>query len=247
MKTSDLLKTEYSSKVVGGFFLVIAIYLFISTEYTNAAIGAFFIGIFALVILHKPTVEEETAISSLECSVRPVVDIVDELELEGPSIAVPTSEYLSEPRTFIPSEDVATVPELYDEIILVPEGLGISLEPTGLPLVKQAKSRMEYDFTGEGIEASRECMGILTHGLNLAKSFSLNKQEVFYRLRITLGRYWNFCEKMRDKHPNICEKSLCPICSAYITIASEGLGSNLKIVDFDIDDRHIKYILEKVR
>ena len=246
MKTSDILKPMYISKVIGGLFLVLSAYLFFMTSYFNAALGSFFIGIVTVVILHLPTVEEETSIASLECDVVPLENILKDLELSGNGISVKPSEDLSESRIFVPSDEMDGVPDLYDEITLVSDGLGISIPPPGLPLLKKAKERMEYDYLAEGIEGARECMGILTHGLDLAGSFSFREEDGRYKLRITHKRYWDYCKELREENGEICTRTACPLCSSYITCASEGLDKSLKISDFKVEDKHVIYTLEEV-
>lgn len=248
MKITKILRPEYISKVIGAAFLIIALYLFLYTSYTNAALASGFIGIFTILIVNQPTVDESTAKAELSSGVIPVNDLLKDLELKGNGVAVPPIRNLTESRTYIPAGELKELPELYDDMSVVSGGrgnMGVSLVPMGKTLMDEAKSKMEYDIEGEGIEASREIMGHLSQGMELAKSFSLRDEE-FVKLRITHGKYLDYCEKLRDESEDVCTRTGCPICSAYMTTAAEGISKPLKIINLEKDGKHIKIDLEEV-
>ncbi len=249
MKIGDLKKPEYLSKVFGTIFIVLSIYLFISTENMNIAFGSLFIGVITIVILHFKTVEKSTAESMLESSVLPLNDLIGDLDLKGDGVYIPPGKNLSSSRTYIPAGDFKGLPDIYDEMTIITGGVGrtgISLKPLGAPIVSEAKIRMESDLDGVGIEGAREGMGILTHGLSLAKSFSFREDEGQFKLRITHDGYNDYCEGLRKYSTKLCTRTGCPICSAYLTCASEGMKTPLRVVEFEKEDKHIKYTLEDV-
>jgi len=250
MKKEDLKSPEYLSKVIGTIFIILSIYLFIFTEQINTAFASLFIGVLTITILHFKTVKISTAESMLESSVMPLNDLLEDLDLDGDGVYVPPNEQLSSSRTYIPAGDFRGIPTLYDEMTVITGGAGrtgISLIPSGAPILDEAKEHMESELYGIGIEGAREGMGILTHGLSLAKSFSLRREDGSIKLRITHNGFNDYCEELRGKSTKLCTRTGCPICSAYITCASEGLDTPLRIVGFEKDEKHIKFTLEEVR
>ncbi len=248
MKVSKVLRPEYISKVIGAVFIIIALYLFFYTSYTNAALASAFIGIFTILIVNEPTVDESTAKAGLSSGVKPINDLLKDLEVKGTGVFVPPIRNLTRSRTYIPAGELKELPDLYDDMNVVSGGrgnMGISIEPIGKTLLDEAKSKMEYDIEGEGIEASREIMGHLSQGMELAKSFSIRDEENF-KIRITHGKYLDYCEKLREESEDICKRTCCPICSAYITAASEGISKPLKITSLEKEEKHIKIELEEV-
>lgn len=248
MKISKILRPEYISKLIGAVFVSIAIYLFLYTSYTNAALASAFIGIFTILIVNEPTVDESTAKAELSSGIKPINELLVDLEVKGKAVAVPPIRNLTESRTYIPAGELKDLPDLYNDMYVVSGGrgnMGVSLVPMGKTLLDEAKDKMEYDIEGEGIEASREIMGHLSQGMKLAKSFSLRDEE-YVKIRITHGKYLDFCESLRAGSEDICTRTGCPICSAYITAAAEGLSKPLKIVDLEKEGKHIKIDLEEV-
>ncbi len=249
MREYRLLKPEYSSKVLGVIFISISIYLFWMTDHTNAGLAAAFIGIFTLFIVHYATVDEDVAVAGLKSGVLSYHNILEDLDLSNKGVIIPPNESLNESRAYVPAGKLESIPDIYDEMTIVSSGrgrTGIALVPPGQPLLEEAKDRIEYKIEGKGIQSGRECMGHLSKGMGLAKSFSLRKKGDVVRIRITLDKYDDYCENLREKSSNICTRSGCPICSAYITSASEALSSPLKIESFRKEKNHIKYELEEV-
>lgn len=248
MKISKILRPEYISKIIGTVFIMIALYLFFYTSYTNAALASGFIGIFTILIVNQPTVDESTAKAELSSGVKPINDLLKDLEVKGTGIAVPPIRNLTESRTYIPAGELRELPDLYDDMTVVTGGrgnMGVSIVPLGKTLLDEAKSKMEYDIEGEGIEASREIMGHLSQGMELAKSFSLRDEE-YIKLRITHGKYLDYCEKLRKDSSDICKRTGCPICSAYVTAAAEGISKPLRVFKLEKDGKYIKIGLEEV-
>jgi len=249
MRKHRLLKPEYSSKVIGVIFISISIYLFSMTDHTNAGLASAFIGIFTILIVHYPTVDEDVAVAGLKSGILSYHNILDDLELSDKGVILPPNESLNESRTYIPAGKLDGIPDIYDEMTIISSGrgrTGIALVPPGQPLLEEAKDRIEYKIEGKGIQSGRECMGHLSKGMGLAKSFSLRKKGKRIRIRITLEKYDDYCENLREKSSNICTRSGCPICSAFLTGASEALSSPLKIESFEKEKNHIKYELEEV-
>ncbi len=250
MNWRKILRPEYSSKIIGLIFISLAAYLFLKSDYTNAAIGAAFIGIFTLLIIHFSTVEEDVAIAGLKSGVVSIHNMLEDLDMSEKGVVVNPHKNLTESRVYVPAGNFEKLPDLFDEMTIVSSGkgkVGISLTPPGLPILKEAKDRMEYGIEGREIEAGRECMSHLSQGMNLAKSFSFRKSEDGQiKLRITLASYDDYCEELRETSEKICSRTGCPICSAYLTAASESLSIPLKIVDFQKEDKHIKYTLEEI-
>ncbi|MBS3816235.1 MAG: hypothetical protein KGY76_01585 [Candidatus Thermoplasmatota archaeon] len=249
MKNSKLLRPEYTSKMIGAVFLGMSVYLFFFTSYTNAALGAFFIGIFTLFIIHVSTVEEDTAIAELRSGAISLHELLEDLELSGKGVVVCPRKDLTVSRIYIPAGEFDELPDLYDEMTIVSGGrgkVGVSVVPPGKPLLDEAKQKMEYDMEGQGIEAARECMGYLSEGMELARSFSLREEDDKIKLRITLQKYDDYCEDLRDEAEKICPRTGCPICSAYLTAGSEALSKPLKITEFEKEEQHVKYTLEEV-
>ncbi len=246
MNPSDMLRPEYSSKIVGTIFIAVGIYLLFFTIYTNAGLASIFIGMFTALIVNQRTVEEDTAISELECSIAPLYALVSDLNIEGRGVLVPPGGNLRSTRVFIPArKEFRGLPNLYDEMTIVTGDagrVGMSLEPMGKPLSREAVKRLGMETTG--IEGAREMMGMLSHGLGLAKSFSVIEEGDNIRLRITHGRYNDYCEKLRNDYPGICEKTACPLCSAYMTVLSEAISKPVRITSFDKEDEHVKYTLK---
>lgn len=249
MDITVIKRPEYISKIIGSIFVILSLYLFIFTGYFNIAFGSLFIGVLTITIMHFKTVEKTTADGMLRSSVKPLDDLLDDLDLKGHGIFIPPGKQLSSSRTYIPAGEFTGIPNIYDEMTIITGGtgrVGISLKPLGEPILDEAKDRMESDLDGLDIEGAREGMGILTHGLSLAKSFSLRREDRSIKLRITLGDYNEYCEKIRDETDNLCTRTSCPICSSYLTCACEGLGTPLRMVEFEKEDKHVKYTLEEV-
>ncbi len=243
------LRPEYSSKVIGVIFLSVSIYLFLTTDHINASLAAAFIGIFTILIVHYPTVEEDVAMAGLRSSVLSYHEILEDLDVTEKGVLLPPHENLTESRVYIPAGELEEIPDIYDEMTIVSSGkgkMGISLVPPGRPLLEEAKQKLDYDLEGKGIESGRECMGHLSQGMGLAKSFSLREKEGKIKLRITLGRYDDYCENLRKDSRKICTRTGCPICNAFLTGAAEALSSPLKIERFEKEDEHIKYELEEL-
>ncbi len=247
---SKILRPEYSSKIVGVIFIILSSYLFLFTRYTNASIGALFIGLLSIFIIHLPTVEKDTAVAGLKSGYPTIHHLLEDLEVSKYGVFIPTKKNLTEPRVYIPAGDTLTdLPDLYDEMCIVSGGrgkTGISLVPPGKPLLDEAKDEMEYEIEGEGITAGRESMAHLTQGMGLAKSFSFREEKGKVKIRITLGSYDDFCEEMKEETQDLCTRTGCPICGAFLTAASECLGCPLKIVDFEKEDKHVKYTLKRL-
>jgi len=249
MEKHRLLKPEYSSKLIGILFISISLYLFLLTDHINAGLAAAFIGIFTMLIVHYPTVEEDVAVAELKSGILSYHNILEDLDLSNNGVLIPPNDNLTESRVYIPAGKMEYIPDIYDEMTVVSSGrgrTGVSLVPPGQPLLEEAKDRIEYSIEAKGIESGRECMGHLSKGMGLAKSFSFRKKDDRIRIRITLDRYEDYCENLRESSSNICTRTACPICSAYLTSASEVLSSPLKIKDFEKEKNHIKYELEEV-
>lgn len=247
MKVIDIGKPEIVSKLIGGVFIVLGIYLLMFTPHMNASLGALFIGIFSVLILNFPTVEKDTALSELESSIAPLENILDDLDLKGKGVFIPPREELSETRVFIPAGEFEGLPKIYDEMTIVPGGkgkTGVSIPPPGYPLVEEAKERMEYEMEGESVEEARELMGMMAHGLDLVKSFSFRKKKDIYKLRLTQGTYMDVCSEIKKMHENITTRTGCPISSAFLAAAAEGVSRPLRITDFEEEGVHMKYTLK---
>lgn len=243
------MRPEYSSKIIGIVFISISIYLFLMTDYLNAALASGFIGIFTLLIINFPTVEEDVSLAGLKSGVLSYHEILADLDVADKGVHVPPIQDLTEPRVYVPAGEFRELPDLYDEITIVSLGsgkVGIAVNPPGLPLLQEAKDRLEYGIEGKGQESGRECMGHLSEGMGLARSFSFRKEGEKVKVRITHGRYLEYCESLRNVSKDICTRTGCPICSAYLITAAESLSTPLKVVDFEVEGRHIKYELEEV-
>jgi len=249
MERYELLKPEYISKVIGVIFISIAIYLFLMTGHTNAGLASAFIGIFTLLIIHYPTVDEDVAIAELKSGIRSYHNLLDDLNLSKKGVIIPPRNNLTESRVYIPAGKFKKIPDIYDEMTIISSGsgrTGVAIPSPGQPLLEEAKDRIEYEIEGKGVQGGREVMGHLSKGMGLAKSFSFRKKGHDVRIRITLDRYGDYCKNIRDRSPDICTRTGCPICSAYLTATSEALSSPLKIKNFEIEKSHIKYELEEM-
>lgn len=202
-----------------------------------------------MLIVHYPTVEEDVAIAELKSGVLSYHNILDDLDLSNNGVILPPIDNLTESRIYVPAGKLESIPDIYDDMTIISSGrgrTGIALEPPGKPLLEEAKNRIEYDIEGKGIQGGRECMGHLSKGMGLANSFSFRKKDDKIRIRITLEKYEEYCENLRDDVPDICTRTACPICSAFLTVASEALSSPLEIKDFEKEKKHIKYELEEL-
>ncbi len=249
MKLSTLKKPEYSSKIAGAVFFIIALLLFLFTQYTTAALGAAFIGLLLVLLIHESTVEEEVAIAGLFSGVSSLNRLLDDLEIDGNAIAVPPGKNLTESRTYIPAGDFNGLPDLYDEMSIVGvEGkTGISLVPVGLPLLELAKNRMKYDLKDSGMEGVHDCLSHLSIGMEMARSYHLKEENGETRLIINLSKYENCCQKLRKESGDLCRKAVCPICSAFITGISEGSSLPIRIVRFERKENLAEFLLEKIQ
>ena len=249
MAKHKLLRPEYSSKIIAVIFISISVYLFLFTDHINPALASAFIGILTLLIVNFPTVEEDVSIASLKSGVLSYHEILDDLEVASMGIHIPPKGDLTGSRAYIPASESIEVPEISDEMTIVSLGrgkIGIAVTPPGYPLLEEAKERIGYDLEDKGLESGRECMGHLSEGMGLARSFSFRREDGNVKLRITHGRYQDYCASLREVSTNICTRTGCPICSAFLTGASESLSSRLKVVDFEVEGRHIKFDLEVI-
>ena len=249
MKLRDIGRPEIISKFIGGVFIAIGIYLLLFTGHLNASLGALFIGIFTILILNEPTVEREVAFSELESSALSLEKIFDDLDVKGKGVFIPPREDLTETRVFVPAGEFEGLPRIYDDMTIVPGGkgkTGIAIPPPGYPLLERAKERSEFEPEGNSIEEAREMMGMLAQGLDLAKSFSFRKEGDDYKLRVTMGDYDEVCEKIKGSSEMICTRTGCPICSAFLSAAVEGLSEPLRITDYEEEGNHKKYTLKVV-
>ena len=246
MKASDILKPKITSKIAAAVFVFIGIYLLLFTEHRNAGLGALFIGIFTGLIVNESTVEEEIATAEMESSTEPLHSLLTDLKVLGNGVMVPPSGDLSKTRVYLPAgKDLRRLPDLFDEMVVVTGGtgrLGISLVPPGEPIYGKALSKLDY--RGDGIEGAREVMGMLSHGMGMAGSFSVREEQDEFKLRITHGRYLDYCDKTMSRSQGICQKTACPLCSAYLMALVEGVSSPLAIKDFEREGPHVKYTLE---
>jgi len=239
---------DISHWIAGGIFVGIGLYLLIFTNYNTPGFGSLFLGIFISLVMKGGLVEEEVSKSSLESGVESLDLLLDDLGLSGNGVFVPEGDTLSSPRTYVPAGSFQRLPELYDEMMVVSsEGgrVGISLIPTGKPLFDEASSRLEN--TSEGIEGAREIMGMLSHGMGLTKSCSIREDEEVISIRLTHGVYGDYCSKLRENRPDICVRTGCPICSAFLTAACSALSEPLLIKDFEVRQPHIIYRMERVK
>jgi len=249
MDMRRFLRPEYSSKFIGVIFISISIYLFFFTDHINAALASLFIGIFTLLIVNSPTVEEDVSLASLRSGVLSYHEILEDLEVADKGVHVPPTRDLTESKVYVPAGEIDSLPALYDEITVVSLGkgkVGMSIDPPGLPLLKEAKQRLEYDIESGGLESGRECMGHLSEGMGLAKSFSIRREDGKVKVRITHGRYFEYCDDLRDISTDICTRTGCPICSSYLTAAAQSLSEPLRVLDFEVEGKHVKYDLEEI-
>ncbi|MFP4142410.1 MAG: hypothetical protein ACOCTN_03985 [Candidatus Natronoplasma sp.] len=249
MEKPRYLRPEYSSKITGIIFICISIYLFFKTDHLNAALASGFIGIFTILIINYPTVEEDVSLAGLKSGVLTYHDILADLDVADKGVHVPPNDNLTESRVYVPAGELKDLPDLYDEMTIVSSGsgkVGISVNPPGLPLLREAKDRLEYGIERGGLESGRECMGHLSEGMGLARSFSFREKDSKINVRITHGRYLEYCESLRNVSTDICTRTGCPICSAYLIAAAESLSQPLEVVDFEVQGRHIKFELEEV-
>ncbi len=245
----DIGRPEMISKFIGGVFIAMGIYLLLFTGHFNASIGAFFIGIFTILILNEPTVEKEIAFSELESGALSLERIFDDLDVRGKGVFIPPQEDLTETRVFVPAGDFEGLPKIYDDMTIVPGGkgkTGIAIPPPGYPLLERAKERSEFETEGKSIEEAREMMGMLSQGLDLAKSFSFRKEGDVYKLRVTMGDYAEVCQKIKDSSDDICTRTGCPIGSAFLSAAVEGISKPLRITGFEEEGAHRKFTLKVV-
>lgn len=237
---------DVTSTVFGGAFIALGVYLLTATDHLTPGLGAVFIGIFTMMVMTGKTVDEEVSMAGMKGDADTLDELLEELGIEGAMIQIPSGDLLSAPRTFVPVEDFQGLPDLQDEMVIVTSGggrAGISLIPPGLHLMELAESSLETPT--EGLEGAREVMGVLTHGLGLAKSFSLREDEKI-TVRITHGTYGGMCRELREKRENICTRTGCPLCSAYLTAGTQYLKRPLRLVDFKIDGEHVIFEMEEI-
>ncbi len=246
MKMTDISKPRYTSKIAAAVFIILGVYLLIFTDHRNAGLGAIFIGILTGLIVNTGTVEETIATAELESAVEPMHSLLTDLNVMGKGVMIPPKDDLKQTRVFVPAgKELRRLPDLYDEMVVVTGGagrLGISLVPPGEPLYTEALSRL--DTGTSGIEGAREVMGMLTHGMDMAKSFSVRREDDTFKLRITHGRYGDYCARVMDKSNGICEKTACPFCSAYLMALAENISKPIAITKFQKEGKHVKYTLE---
>ncbi len=238
---------DMTSTVVGVLFIVIGVYLLILTTQITAGFGALFIGIFTLMVMTGKTVDKKVAESAMTADADTLDEVLEDLGIEGDLVQVPSSDILSTPRTYVPVSEFKGLPPLQDEMVIVTSGggrVGLSLVPPGLHLMERGEEHLEE--RAEGMEGAREIMGVLTHGLGLAKSFSIRREEGVTKLRITHGNYKDYCDSLRKDRKDICTRTACPLCSAYLTSASQYTKTPLRLVGFNIDEDHITYEMEEV-
>lgn len=227
---------------------MIGLYLLISTSHMTIGFGALFIGIFTLMVMTGNTVDKRVAESSMKADADTLDEVLEELGIQGKLVQVPSSDTLSMPRTFVPVSEFKGLPDLQDEMVIVTSGtgrVGLSIIPPGLHLMERGEEHLEEPV--QGIEGAREIMGVLTHGLGLARSFSIREEDGIIKVRITHGDYKDYCDSLREERGDICTRTGCPLCSAYLTAASKYTDKSLRLKGFNVDGDHVTYSLEDAR
>ena len=246
MKLGSIFRAEYSSRSAGVILVAMGLYIIIFTTHINAGLASLIIGIITFLIVSERTVESEIAISGMKCGIRPLNSLISDLNLKGKGVMVPPGGNLNGPRVFVPAgKERVGLPDLYDEMTVVTGDagrVGISLEPPGLPLFAEAADRMETKVTG--MEGAREIMGMLSHGMGLARSFSVRQDGDTIFLRISHGMYGDYCQYVRERSPEVCQKTGCPLCSAYMVAISDALSQPLRITEFEMEGEHAKFTLK---
>ncbi|MFO8110186.1 MAG: hypothetical protein R6U17_06695 [Thermoplasmata archaeon] len=247
MKRIQRLFPDITSTIFGAAFIVIGIYLILLTAHINAGIGSIFIGIFTIMVMTGGTVDEDVSISAMRSDVDTMDELLDDLGITGDMVQVPPGEVLSEGKTYVPVDEFQELPDIQDDMVIVSSAggrIGIALTPPGHHLMKLAEKNLETPV--DGIEGAREVMGILTHGLGLAKSYSLREEDGNVKVRITHGTYQDHCNSLRENNEAVCTRTGCPLCSAYLTTAAQYLNTPLKLVEFSKEGEHITYEMEEI-
>ncbi len=247
MKRIQRIFPDISSTIFGAAFIAVGLYLILMTAYVNAGLGSIFIGIFTIMVMTGGTVDEETAVSALKSDVDTLDGLLEDLGISGDLVQVPPSDTLREGKSYVPAEDFQGLPDLQDDMVVVSAAggrVGVSLTPPGLHLMKLAQENLEGPV--DGIEGAREVMGILTHGIGLARSYSIREEDGIFKMRITHDGYNDYCDSLRERDERICTRTACPLCSAYIATAAQYIDSPLRVINFGKEDKHVTYEMEVV-
>lgn len=222
-KPSLLSQRDIRAKIIGVTLIEIGLVLllFRTDLLLKFSFALIVIGILLIFLVNEQSIPRKISSAQVEGSLAFVNKMISELELQGNAVFLPKSRLLNEERVFIPSSSTTNMllPYIDDDVVVTKAGL--SLPPSGLPLLK--KIEVETTFNGIGLDNVEEKLQTFV-GMNILKSVSLKKQPNGWKLEIERPTP---CEVMQPT----CKQYPCAACSAVLTAITQATHEKIWVQD----------------
>jgi hypothetical protein len=243
-------KIGYLLLFSGAIVLILSI---IYTSHIPAFIGISLTFWGALLLFIKPTkyvkasLLESTAISTFTNINR----IIASMNYRGKGIYLPPkySKGPTDGTVFIPTKEERTIPsveEVAQEKIFLENPKGICLTPSGLDLTNLYEEEFGIDFTKSSLEyLQNKLPKLFIEGLEIAKTFEMEKRENNIHVKISDSIYTDFCNEAKALTKNACNSFACPLCSSIACALTRVTGKPviIKKTSFSADRKtmHVYY------
>ncbi len=208
--------------IVGIILLALA-----TTLSIKIAFATLLIGLFTIFTITEKTTPTTLSHAHIKGSLNSIRTIIDELNLKGNSIYLPTSSLRTEERIFIPLEKTTdALPEIDTDLVFATgsdgTSLGLALPPAGLPLLNEIQK--DNPFPTATLDTIEEHLQRFI-GHNLLQSLSLTKQkDNSWKLELTSPL---FC----THNTTFCTQYPCPTCSAILTAITRSTQKKLSVTN----------------
>lgn len=226
---SILHERDVRAKIIGVTLMIIGLLLLL---FRNALLLKFsfaliVISVLMILLITEESVPRKISSAQVEGSLAFVNRMVKELKLAGNAVFLPKSRLLSEERVFIPAQKTteAVLPFIDDEVVISTgadgEKRGISVPPSGLPLLKKVETEASFDRIGlENVEEQLQTFV----GMNILKSVTLKKVQTGWKLELERP------EPCRTQQPT-CDQYPCATCSAVLTAITQASQERIWVLN----------------
>jgi len=229
------------AKILGISFIIIGL-LFAYNQtalYLKIGIGCILLGLFTIVMITEKTIPENIGNAQIKGPLTAVKQLITQLNLKGNAIFLPTNKILSEERVFIPLKETnqPKIPEVDEELVFITgsnnTSIGISLPPSGLPLLSELEKETEFNQTDLAqIEEQLQQF--------IAKDIieSVNIKEKNNLIHVQLKKPVS-C----PQDTLFCTQYPCPACSSILTAIAKATQKRLHIKKINQNKKTITFIL----